>query len=89
MQLHEIYSEIEQLLSQQQQDVRNNDIIGSLREALAYLYPAKDIRPDSGFEDRYFRSEVYTPDGGRGTIAESEAAEDVKIPPLYYNEPAR
>ena len=76
-----IYAEIEELMRRQRNEGRGQDMLYSLRKALEMLTMCDSGRPDSGFDDQTFRSEVSTPDlaGGMSQVDQH----------TYYNDPVR
>ena len=56
-------------------------MLHNLRKALEMLAIVDGGRPDSGFDDQTFRSEVSTPDLAGGLVPVD--------PSMYYNDPVR
>ena len=76
-----IYAEIEELMRHERKEGREQEMLHNLRKALEMLAIVDGGRPDSGFDDQTFRSEVSTPDLAGG-LSQVE-------PAMYYNDPVR
>lgn len=72
------------------QTVTENDVLSGLREAMQLLFSTPGIRPDSGFCETDYRSEVETPEPGTDDVFSRSTREDASgDPPVYYNENVR
>ena len=84
--LNEIYVEAEELIKARQQTVSEDDVLAGLREAMNLLF-TNGSRPDSGFSEVDYRSEVNTPEpGGEDGSASYMRKGGGGGRPVYYNE---
>ena len=87
--MNQIYAEEKEIIKAWQHTVSEDDVLAGLWEAMTLLFTTGS-RPDSGFSESDYRSEVNTPEPSIEDGLVRYMREDVGGGrPLYYNENMR
>ena len=85
--LNQLYNDTENVLKERYGDVNEVDVLKSLQVAMNFLFQPEESRPDSGFDDRTGRCDMFTPEPpSTPNVDPAGEPVDVVAAPLYYNE---
>ena len=85
--LNQLYNDTEHVLKERYGDVNGEEVLKSLQDAMNFLFQPEDSRPDSGFEDRIGRCNIFTPEPPSDPDVDP-VGESVHVSgaPVYYND---